>query len=262
MSNALVNYDEQWAQAASAYAANEPLSGGAFLSTKGGILSFQENPMPGNMVACIVIDSYRENTYYPGKFDADSPLPPTCYAFGRDGAHMGPHPSMQADLNYFRPENMQCEGCPRNEWGSADQGRGKACQNRRRLTLLPAGFYVPRKNSRDFDLELFADPTHFKTAEVAYLKLPVTSVNDWAKYVNQLSASVRRPPFGVVSCISLVPDPKTQFKLHFEMVEMVPDNLASIIMERHRVAAEVPFRGYEPPEANAPQAGPGRGLRR
>jgi hypothetical protein len=67
---------------------------------------------------------------------------------------MGPHPSMQADAN-FQPQSDLCKTCEHNQWGSADKGRGKACQNRRRLTMIPAGVFMPKRGSRDFDLEIF-----------------------------------------------------------------------------------------------------------
>lgn len=251
MGTDITNYDEAWAAQAAQAATAEPVNdGGNFLSTRGGQLTFQEQPMPGNQVACIVIDSYRENTYYANRYDPDNPAPPTCYAFARDAEHMAPHPSMQVDLNYFRPQNAQCDGCPMNEWGSSDTGRGKACQNRRRLAVLPAGFYSPRPGSRDFDLDLFEDSAHFESADLGFLKLPVTSVGEWSKYVQQVAASVRRPPFGVVTRIYCEPDAKSQYKIKFEMIDVVPDNLAQIIMTRHDAEANKPFQGYQPPSAD------------
>ncbi len=262
MSNELTNVTQDWADAATAYAKAEPLEGGNFLSTKGGVLTFNEQAMPGNQAVVVVVDSVRENTYYPAKFDPDLPMPPTCFAFGRNKDLMAPHPSMASRLDYFQPQHQECAGCPMNEWGSADTGRGKACQNRRRLSLLPAGYYSPKKGSRDFDLDLFTDETAFQTGDVAYLRLPVTSVAEWSKYVNQVAASLQRPPYGVVTRVYVEPDPKSQYKVRFEMIEQVSDDLARIVMARHATEEAMPFQGYAAPEANATKGGDMGGFRR
>lgn len=263
MTNDLVPLEQKWSSYAAEAVQEEPPSAGTFLSTRGGILSFDDEPLPGNQVAVIVLDSLRENTYFDEKFNPDSAQAPRCYAFGRGGDEMAPHISMADHLDYFAPQAETCSVCPHNAWGSADTGNGKACGERRRLTLLPAGMYVPRKGSRDFDLELFTDPHHFQTADTAFLKLPVTSVKAWAKYVTLLSAQYHRPPFGVVTRLSVEPDPKSQFKVVFEPVELVPDDFAEIIMGRHDTAISAPFTGYKPPEEREKVAGSGslKGLR-
>ncbi len=263
MGQEIVNYDEVWAKASQVAAAQEPQTGGTSLSTRGGILSFGEEELPGNQACVIILDAVRENTYYAEKFDSDNPAAPTCYAFGRGSEEMAPHHTMQADPEYFVPQHDACDGCPMNEWGSADQGRGKACQNRRRLALIPAGFYTPKKGSRDFDLEMFNDPAHFQTVDIAFIKLPVMSVKEWAKYVTNLSASVRRPPHGVITRLFLEPDPKSQYRVHFEMIEELPNELAAAIMARHEEATKAVIQGYTAPQAEeAKPAGTLRGLRR
>lgn len=265
MANELVNYSEEWAKQAQQYAAQEQLTGGTFLSTRGGTFKFGEETLPGNQVCAIILDAVRENTFYSEKFDPDNAQAPICYAFGRGpDDEMGPHESMQADLSYFQPQHDTCEGCKWNEWGTADKGKGKACQNRRRLAIIPAGMYEKKRGSRDFDLEIFQEPEHFRTADIAYLKLPVLSVKEWAKYVNDISTTFRRPPHGVITRIFLEPDPKAQYKVCFEAIEEVPDELAAVIMARHETAIKSVIQGYRPPEekpAAQTQQGSLRGLR-
>lgn len=249
---AVTNYDALYAEQAKAYVEQEKLSGGTFISTRGGTLSVGDEQMPGNQMAVIVLDAIMENTFYDAKFDPENKQPPLCYAFGRDATEMAPHETMQVDLEYFIPQANTCLECPHNRWGSADKGRGKACQNRRRLALIPAGFYSPRRGSRDFDLELFDDPAHFQTADIAYLKLPVTSVTPWSKFVNQIGANFNRPPHGVVTRIWLEPDPKYQYVMGFEVIEQVPDTLAQAIMARHEQALAQVIQGYQVPEEQPP----------
>ena len=266
MGTEVMNYEQAWEDQAKAAALAEPAAAGAFFSTRGGVLRLGEQEMPGSQIAVIVLDALYENSIYAEKYDPEDPQPPICYAFGRAGEDMGADiPSMSKHQDYFMPQNYDpatgtspCGTCPMNEWGSADQGRGKACQNRRRLTLLPAGQYVPRPRSRDFDLELIDDPNHFQKAEVAFLRLPVTSVKGWSAYVNQISQTVRRPPHGVVTRIHLEPDPKSQYVARFEMLDLVPDAYARLMMDRHSRAVEMPLQGYEPPQPKDTQ-GAGRG---
>lgn len=268
MTQALVDISKKWEAAAEKAAAEIPATGNTFLSTKGGILTFGDEVMPGNQACVIVLDAILENTAYEGKFDPDNKMPPRCYAFSRldQQDSMAPHESMEKFPEYFIPQSDSCGTCPLNEYGSADTGRGKACQNRVRLTLLPSGYYSPKRGSRDFDLELYEDPDHFKTADVAQMKLPVMSGKNYFKFVNDVAAAHRRPPYGVIARVFIEPDANAQFKVCFEMLEVVPDELAEIIMARHEAQLEAKIGGYQPPQEKdkAPQAQKGslRGLRR
>lgn len=254
----LVTYEQKWEDRAAKQVASEPLTGGQWLSVKGGQLVIGEQAMPGNQALVVVIDSVFENTYYMGRFDADAPLPPTCYALSRSGEELFPHLDMQKDMGYFFPQHwagapgqspvLGCQGCPRNEWGTADQGRGKACQNRRRLTIIPAGWYEPIKGSRDFKLNLFDDVKAFQTSDIAFFKMPVTSVSNWSKYVNSLAASVRRPSYGVVTRIYLENHAAHQYEVCFELVDVIPDQFADAIMDRNDAAVQMPLLGYQPPD--------------
>lgn len=256
MAQEVTVHSEAWAKQAQSYAEQEKLTGGTFISTRGGVLAVGEETMPGNMMAVIVLDVVAENTFYDAKYDPNAKQPPLCYAFGRAAEEMAPHTSMQVDLEYFQPQSPDCQSCKWNQWGSAAQGRGKACQNRRRLAMIPAGYFNPRRGSRDFDLELFTDPKHFQTADIAYLKLPVTSVTPWSKYVNQINANFQRPPHGVVTKIWIEPDPKSQYKLCFDMIEEVPDDMFNVIMARHEQAVGQVIQGYQVPEEQPQQAQP------
>jgi hypothetical protein len=198
--------------------------GGGWFSIRSGVLSLGDVALPDNQVAVIILDSMLENVYYDKPFDASAVSPPRCFALGRDDASMAPH---EVVFEAEQQENDTCAGCPRNEWGSADRGKGKACANRRRLSLLAAGD-VTGKTFQPYDLE------HFETSPVALLRLPVTSVKIYANYVKQISNVMRRPPFGVFTLIQVVPDPKTQFKVVTSLIDKVPDKLLSVITRRRQ----------------------------
>jgi hypothetical protein len=246
MGNQITKYDAAYAEYAEKYASEERVSGGASISLRGGIMRLGEDEIEGNQICVIVLDSVKENAYYDTPWDVDQPsLPPTCFALGRSAEEMRP-PEEIYESEYFEVQSEDCASCPMNEWGSG-RGKGKACGNRRRLALLAAGVFVPRKGSRDFDLELFEDPKDFSEGDLAFMKLPVTSAKNWSKYVNSLASSLRRPPFGVITRISVQPDTDTQFKVHFELVEEVSEDLFDIIMDRHAAACKELERPYEEP---------------
>jgi|GEM_PF-3621661 len=254
MGQEIVDVKKMLAERAAKAAAAVPVTGGTFLSTRGGTLAFGDEAMPGNQAAVVILGAVMENTFYAEKFNPDETKAPICYAFGQglDAVDMAPHESMQVDLNYFQPQAEECKVCPHSQWGSADTGRGKACQNRVRLALIPAGFYAAKRGSRDFDLELFDDPKHFQTAEIVHIKLPVMSVDNYYKFQSQVSAALRLPPEGVVARLFIEPDHKSQYKVHFEVIEQLPDELAAITMLRADEAMQAKIQGYRPPEEKPP----------
>lgn len=200
-STAIVSYEDELAAYAVEAAESEAL-GGTFLSTKNGKLAINGNPVAGNVLDCIVSATIMENAFYPGKFDPNNPAPPACYAFGDDETTMKPHPDVA------KPIHSECFSCPNNQWKS-DGDKGKACKNIRRLALLPA--------------DCVNAPSKIAAAERIYLKVPVTSVKEWGKYVHGVAAEFKRPPFAVITTISAVPDDKTQFKVTWKCKGKVGD---------------------------------------
>lgn len=238
----IANYDEELAKLAGAGASlTNSSSGGRFFSTRAGVLAYDDTPLPGNQMCAIVLGHCLENIYYTDSFDADNRTPPTCFAFCKDVDNkdeMGPPPIVDKEP-IFERQNETCEGCWANEWGSADKGRGKACGNRRRLALIPGGQYTKAAGrGGGFDLELFDDASHFKNAEEAYLKVPVMSGKGFDNYLKSVAEQLRKPLFAVFTRIWLEPDPKSQFKVLFELLEEVPKELIPVLLPRHRKIME------------------------
>ena len=234
-STGISKWEAELAKHAQETADKEQMPTGSFASTRGGILSIAGSPMKDNKVQVVILDHVYENTFYEGDFDPDQPQPPSCYAFGRAEDELEPHKEAA------KPVHEQCEGCPNNEFGSAEKGKGKACKNSRRLAMVSAD-------------GLSADSVAY--GDVVYFKLPVTSTKGWAYYVKGLNATLKRPPFGVITEIHLVPDPKSQFKVTFNHVGNVPDNVMDAVMERRgKVMEEITFPYGKPsePEAKAPK---------
>ena len=227
-------------EALAASATEASTSGGQFFSLKSGQLTWDDEKIKGNQIAVIILDSIFETVYYQDDYNPDATQGPTAFALGRDEKelrwHENSHPDFAGELC------SESEVC---QWGSAERGRGKAARETRRLALIPAG-----KLDRDGELEeLIEDEKHYKTATVGFMRLPVTSVKEFSNYVRKLAGGMKLPPFAVVTRIYLEPDDKSQFKVHFETLEEVPEELLEVIMERREEVKGIIDFPYQPYDA-------------
>lgn len=241
-STAVTKWDEKLKASADGYGETESsVALGQFISFRAGQMTFHGSPIEDNKLDTIVLDAVIENAYYEGEFDADNPVSPLCYAFGRDGKVMKPHDQSP------KKQHEQCQGCWANEFNSAERGRGKACKNVRRLALIA----VPGKLTVDAILK----------SEIAYAKVPVTSVPAWAAHVKGIKEVLKKPPFGVVTTIGCVPDQKSQFKVTFKIREEIKDQrLLEALFKRNeeaRATIEFPYPVFE--DTGAPKRGKGKG---
>jgi hypothetical protein len=208
---ALTLWEQKMADAADKSAKQEKnVSGLRGISTKGGILTVDEQAVPGNELDVVVLVAVHENQYHDKPYDPNVAQIPACYAFSDPDSEdpegeMAPHEESEDKQG---DDNGLCANCWANAMGSASQGRGKACKNVRRLALITA--------------DALESADDVKDTEVRVLKVPVTSVKGWALYVkNTLRDEMRRPYWGVVTTIKVVPDPKSQFKITFAFKELV-----------------------------------------
>lgn len=198
----LVKWDEELAGLAKASVKGMDLPSGKFISLKSGKLSFGGAAVPGNELRAVVVGAVHENQYYDEDYDADTPQTPGCYAFGVETDEMEPHEKAP------RRQCERCAGCPMNEFGSAERGQGKACKNVMRLAMIA-----------ESDLE------DMSAAEVVYMKVPVMSVRNWMAYASKKVAdTLKRPYWAVLTSIKVEPDPKSQFRVVFDVAEMIEDS--------------------------------------
>lgn len=246
----VVDWEKEMEQQAAIAAEAQRSSGGGgkFFSLQAGVLSYDGNPLPGSQMAVIVLADIMENSWYEGAYDPNTPASPKCFAFGHHEDAMEPHVKVDEE-DYFERQHATCDGCPRNEWGSAPVGKGKDCKNVMRLAVIPAGTYKGKGSGRNqtYELELIDEEAHFAKAEVAYLKVPVMSVKNYSKYVKQLSADLRRPPHGVITNVYLEPDPKSQFKVSFELIDTLDAEFLPAVMNRHKAERASLDFPYSPP---------------
>lgn len=215
----VISVEEELANQAKSAALIERAVGGA-ISFRGGQIAWQGNPIPGNRLPCVVLDTVFENRWYDTPFNAEQPSNPACFAISRVEEELAAHEEAE------KPQggtDGKCEGCPKNAWGSDPRGgRGKACAQTRRLVLMPASAI---NSAQDI-----------QKSEVAIAKLPVTSVRYWSAYVNQLAGTVKRPAYTVVTEIYTEPHPKHQFHVHFTMVKPISNDLIGPLREKIALA--------------------------
>jgi len=201
------------------------------ISLKAGIVALDGEPVKGNKLDTVIIAASFLNTYYDQPYDPDNVANPACFAISLDGKNMVPHP------NVTHPVNPTCEGCPKAEWGSAGgKSRGKACKEVRRLAMIP-----------ESALESVED---VEKAELAMVKLPVTSVGAWGNLVNTLAATLKLPPYAVVTELTTQPDAKTQFKVLLTPVRRIENfEILKAVMGKREAATTIVSMPFDVSEA-------------
>lgn len=236
---------EYYRRMAEAYAATEQTPGNT-ISVRNGIMSVGDQPIPGNQFAAVIMDAVRLNTFYPKAFNANSIEPPICYAIGRNDAELAPHPDMQKDLNYFVPQAERCSACPHNEYGSDQNGKGKACTNRRRLIMLLAGTY--NNTAHGLQVQPHMDPSHYENTPFLQMHLPPTSLKGWGEYVRSSAATFQRPFSALVTRVYLYAHPKHgKEAIGFEALGPTPDTWFQTLMNRQQAAMSEISEGYMSP---------------
>jgi hypothetical protein len=139
----------------------------------GGGLAFEvpgddpENPNTEKEIVGVIVDHHPVNAYWADKY-AGGNNPPDCS-------------SMDAKFGVDQDGNRKpCNSCPMNEWGTAEDGRGKACKNMHRVYILREGEMLP-----------------------LLLTLPPTSLKNISDYLGLRIVSKGLRSYGVVSKVSL-----------------------------------------------------------
>lgn len=173
--------------------------------------SGEESPGP---ITAVILDFVSLNRYYPGVYDPDDITPPACFALGTEVASMAPHATVPANTK----EADTCSVCPQNQWGSAERGKGKACQNGRLLALLPTD----------------------GTAESPIMTLGVspTGLRPLDSYIASIARSFGSPPVAVVTTIGF--DPNLDYpSLRFGDAKPCDPELLALAYSRREEALQI-----------------------
>jgi hypothetical protein len=226
MGTEITNWSEVLAKEAKEVASRErPAT--SQIGLRAGVMMYQGQQIPGNNLDCIIIASCTEQRYDTKPFDPNNITPPDCHALSISGEEMVPSPKsviVQAD---------RCDNCPHFHWAPNPKRPGKnhkACKEKRRLALLPASVLKDG---------------NFKTAELATLSVPTTSVKYWGVWVNSLNAEWSRPSWTMLANISVRPHPQNQFEVNFKTISPIPDEFLSQIRSRIAAAEEILLTPYD-----------------
>ncbi|MBS3970523.1 MAG: hypothetical protein KGZ94_10485 [Clostridia bacterium] len=123
------------------------------------------NPDTVKELVGIVVDHHPVNAFWVEKFTGQN-NPPDCSALDGKTGEGNPGGS--------------CKGCSRNQWGSDEEGKGKACKNMHRVFILPEGEMFP-----------------------LMLTLPPTSIKNWANFLAKRVVSKGKRVCEVITKITL-----------------------------------------------------------
>lgn len=233
-----VNYDEQLAREASDISKRISAPTGDRIRFNANRAFITPDGMEGETLEVVIVDFMSSNLFYDGVFDRDNPQPPGCFAIGAEPSLLVPSP------NSPNKQAETCSSCPNNQFGSAANGKGKACKNTRLLALMP----VSAIDSEDGD------------APIWIMSVPPTSLKAFDSFVHTLAAKHKTVPIGVVTEITL--DPANTFASpRFRVVRPLQAKELGAFMSRReeasqRLSAEPDTSQYAAPKPAGRNAGP------
>lgn len=164
----------------------------------------------GDTMDVVLLDYVFVNQYFSTDYDPDNITPADCFALADEEMELKPLAEVlhrQVDTD----EDM-CTDCWANQWGSADRGDGKACQNRRRVAVISAELF----NEKDWAETLDAD-------NVGYISLGGTTLKAWRTYTNKVGKKLGLAPFQVVTQLGF--DDEEDFdKLTFTTLSVIEES--------------------------------------
>lgn len=197
-------------------------TGPNLISFKGGQLIVDNVPIPGGEAEVFVLAQQAERAYYAGEYDPSKPQVPACYSFDLEA----PHPEA-AD-----PQNMTCEGCPQNEWGSALRGKGKACRESARVAIVPA-------------------TAPLETSPMYQCSFPITSMGSVKEFLGRCAQSGKLAG-EFKTRLKVVPDPKSFFKASLTPLQTVEQPMR-VLIERMAQARDMLLSPYPVLEEKEPE---------
>lgn len=183
------------------------------LSTRNKTFSLGDTDL-GDEIDVVVGASTFENAYYDKPYDPSNITSPACFAIGESQDDLSPHE------NSPNPQADSCANCPKNEFGSATVGKGKACKNNRRLALYA---FSDNRVSKD---------------QFVILRLAPTSLKNYAKYSKAITSTFKRPTYSVITTIKF--DKKSTYPLvTFNIKDPIQDmNDVKFVMDSQSMLKE------------------------
>lgn len=174
------------------------LGEGNKVSIAGGSFTFQGQDM-GETLEVVVVNFCSKNEKWDARYDKDDLNSPACAAIGmEDNEKLTP--SEDSPVLY----SESCGDCEHNEWESAETGKGKACNQKKRLVLVSA------------------DGIMDDEPELVELEVPPGSTKNFKKYLKGLAKKIKRPLHGIKTEISF--DSEFDYEvLSFKSLDRIED---------------------------------------
>lgn len=150
-----------------------------FISLKGKKFTVGDDKLGTTLKVVILADVF-DHSWYDRKYDPSSEdvFPPACFAIGNDQPTMAPHADSPV------PQSNTCELCPKNEFGSSENGKGKACRNGRRILIASIG-----------------SDERVNFGDLAIINMSPTALKGFSKYVKSITNIKRLPLWAVVTTL-------------------------------------------------------------
>ena len=135
------------------------------------------------------------------------------------------------------PQNETCETCHFNQFGSADNGKGKGCKEGSRLVFLSA--------DQCKSVEAVAG------ASLAQARLSVLNSKTFRNYIENVFGD--DATWTSISMLTCRPDPKSQYAVNWEPVVLdVDDTIMNAIADRVDEAEKLLIQPYQDIEEAPP----------
>lgn len=203
-----------------------PATSGNFLSFRGGTITLggvlQPNPMP-----VVILAHGFERTYYSRMYQPDVLTSPDCYSF--DG--VAPHEDAET------PQADACARCEFNQFGTAQNGKGKACKEGARFAMIHADY--------------IESPELVASAPIVQARLSVLNSKVFRGFIEALG---EQPLWLDITQIRCQPDPKSQYATSFSKAGVaIDEDVLDAIAARLDEAEKLVTTPYPKVEEQQPQ---------
>jgi len=167
----------------------------AAISLQGGRIRYRDTDL-GNSIEVVIIATLASRAWYSSGFQPNNITPPDCYSFDMES----PHPA-SGDK-----QSASCAECELNQFGTAENGKGKACKEGYRIALMHAD--AVRKGA-----------SKIAAADIPSLRLSVSASKTFGKFLAGLASRYDGIPFAVIALLEVEPDSKFQYAASWSVVE-------------------------------------------
>ena len=230
--------------------AEQPTAG--FMSFKNSRMSFGGVQLPGDKIRMVIVNYWKDNSYYANAYVAGESQAPACAAvvppwailtpwrqpregenmddvfFDEDTGLIAPVDDVQIDAGSV------CGSCPQMVWGSArprsdgKPSNGRACKESRRIEMIA--------------WDQCTTPQDVMQAPIITAVPPASSLDNFKTLANEISTVLDVPIFGAVVDMELKLHDKYMFVINYKIVETVKDEgILLALLNRHEQLAAKPI---------------------